>query len=93
VKIVLKNLEVSMAGTGFRKRRLFFELTGCSYCDRARAELDRAEVPYERIAIKSSDRSLIKLLSGQESVPILVEVIGCDTQDDEIAAYAEEMGR
>jgi hypothetical protein len=52
--------------------------------------LDDAKVKYEKIDINPSDRSILKLLSGQASVPILVEVIGCENQDDDIVEYIKE---
>ena len=40
--------------------------------------------------IESHDRSLVETLSGQPSVPILVEVIGGNDQDDDIVNWINE---
>ncbi len=76
-----------------KKRRILFRLEGCPYCVRAEAALDKAKVAYEKVSINSSDRSVVTLLSGQPSVPVMVEVIGCDSQDDDIIEYIEELTR
>jgi glutaredoxin len=76
-----------MANSTFNPRRVLFRLEGCPYCQRAEAALDAAKISYEKLEISPSDRSVVKLLSGQSSVPVLVEVIGCASQDDDILAY------
>ena len=72
------------------RRRLLFRLAGCPYCERAEAALNEAGVEYEKIEIDRKDRSTVELLSGQSTVPILVEVSGCSEQDDDIIAYLNE---
>ncbi len=69
------------------KRRLLFRLEGCPYCKRAEAALDEANISYEKIDISPGDRSVVRLLSNQPSVPVLVEVIGCAEQDDDILEW------
>lgn len=71
------------------KRTLLFRLEGCPYCKKAESALDEASVAYEKIEIDRNDRSVVQLLSGQPSVPILVEVTGCKDQDDDIIAWIE----
>jgi glutaredoxin len=73
-----------------QSRRLLFRLARCPYCRRAEEALDKAKISYEKIDIDADDRRIVELLSGQSSVPILVEVIGSISQDDDIVAYAEE---
>jgi glutaredoxin len=70
-------------------RRLLFRLATCPYCQKAEAALDKAKIAYEKIDIDPSDRRVVELLSGQRSVPVLVEVIGCKDQDDDIIAWIE----
>lgn len=66
------------------KRRLLFRIEGCPYCERVEQALDSARVKYEKVEVDRGDRSVVQLLSGQPTVPVLVEVIGCDAQDDDI---------
>jgi len=69
------------------KRRLLLRIEGCPYCVRAERALDEAGIAYEKIDINPSDRSLVMILSGQRTVPVLVEVVGCQSQDDDILEY------
>ncbi len=73
-------------------RRVLFRIASCPYCQRAEQALDASGLEYEKIDIDPADRSLVQLLSGQPTVPILVEVHGCQAQDDDIIAYLEEKG-
>ncbi len=74
-----------------KKRRILLRIEACPYCERAEKALDEAGVDYEKFEVPRGDRSLVTLLSGQPTVPVLVEVIGCDEQDDEIVAYCGEI--
>lgn len=74
-----------------KRRRLLYSLEACPYCERAEAALDAAGIEYERIQTPVADRSVIRELSGQPTVPILVEVIGCHEQDDDIIEYIDEL--
>ena len=87
----MKNYLKYMTEEKAPKRRLLFSLEACPYCDRAEKALDEAGIEYERIQTPVADRSVIKLLSGQPTVPVLVEVIGCNEQDDDIIEYIEEL--
>jgi glutaredoxin len=73
------------------KRRILFRIPTCPFCIRAEEELRKAGVAYETIDINPNDRGVVQLLSGQPTVPILVEVVGCDQQDDDIVSYIEEL--
>ena len=74
-----------------KKRRLLLQLQGCPFCQRAEEALDKAKVSYEKIDVDPYDRSIVEKLSGQKTVPILVEVIGSESQDDDIIEYIEEL--
>jgi glutaredoxin len=73
------------------KRRLLLRIEGCPFCIRAEEALDAANIVYEKIEVDRRDRSIVQILSGQPTVPVLVEVIGCDNQDDDIIAYIETL--
>jgi glutaredoxin len=75
------------------KKLLLFRLAQCPYCKRAEKALDNAQIQYTKIDINPNDRSAVQLLSGQPSVPILVEVIGSENQDDDILAAIERLKR
>jgi glutaredoxin len=66
------------------KRRLLLRIEGCPYCVRAERALDEAGISYEKLDIDPADRSLVMTLSGQRTVPVLIEVVGCESQDDDI---------
>ena len=74
-----------------KKKRILFRLATCPYCKKAEEALDQAKIQYEKIEIDRNDRSFVQMLSGQPSVPVLVEVIGCDNQDDDIIEYIKEL--
>ncbi len=69
------------------KRRLLLRIEGCPYCVRAERALDEAGIAYEKLDINPADRSLVMTLSGQRTVPVLIEVIGSKSQDDDILEY------
>lgn len=73
------------------KRRLLLRIEGCPFCIRAEEALDAANIVYEKIEVDRRDRSIVQILSGQPTVPVLVEVIGCDNQDDDIIAYIKTL--
>lgn len=73
------------------KRRILLRIAGCPYCMRAERALDEAGIVYEKMDINPSDRSMVTALSGQPTVPVLVDVIGCDGQDDDIIAAIPDL--
>lgn len=73
------------------KRKLLLRIEGCPFCIRAEEALDAAGVTYEKIEVDRRDRSIVQILSGQPTVPVLVEVIGSENQDDDIVAYIETL--
>lgn len=72
-----------------QKELILFRKEGCPYCRRAEEELDKKEIKYRKVEV-DSDRSVVQLLSVQPTVPILVEVIGSKSQDDDIIEYLNE---
>ena len=75
-----------------QKNLVLFRLEGCPYCKKAEQALDSKGIKYQKIEVPGpqSERTLLKQLSGQASVPVLLEVIGSDNQDDDILAWLEE---
>ncbi|MFT4311667.1 MAG: glutaredoxin family protein [Candidatus Woesearchaeota archaeon] len=73
-----------------KTKKILLQLPTCPYCARARGALDEKKIEYEIMNVKPDDRTLVKLLSGQESVPILVEVVGSENQDVDIEKWAHE---
>lgn len=71
------------------KKRILIQFDSCPYCKRVREYLDNRGIEYEKLDIRPQDRSLVMMLSGQPSVPILVEVVGSQNQDDDIIEYFE----
>ncbi len=70
-----------------KKERFLFRIKGCPYCQRAEAALDEAKISYKKIEVQNPDRAVVQLLSGQPTVPVLVEVVGSKSQDDDILEY------
>lgn len=75
-----------------KRKFILFRLEGCPYCQRAEQALNEAGIEYETIEVPKSkaDRTLLKQISGQNSVPVLIEVIGVQNQDDDILEWLEE---
>ncbi|MAF50834.1 MAG: glutaredoxin [Nanoarchaeota archaeon] len=73
------------------KRLVMFVLEGCPYCKKAEKALKAKGVKYEEIEVppNKSDRTLLKQISGQDSVPVLLDVIGSKDQDDDIIEWLE----
>ena len=73
------------------KRLVLFRLEGCPYCKKAEKALDSKGLKYKKIEVPSSkaERTLLKQLSGQDSVPVLLDVIGSKSQDDDILEWLE----
>ncbi len=69
-----------------KKRRLLLRIEGCPYCKNAEEALNKAGISYKKLNIDKNDRSIVIALSGQRTVPILVEVVGSENQDDDIIA-------
>ena len=74
-----------------KKKLILFRLECCPYCAKAEAALDEKKVEYEKIEVPRSkeERKELKLISGQDSVPVLLEVIGAQDQDDDILEWLE----
>ncbi len=73
------------------KRRILLRIEGCPFCIRAEEALDAAGISYDKVEVDRRDRSIVQTLSGQPTVPVLVEVIGCENQDDDIVTYIETL--
>lgn len=73
------------------KRRILLRIEGCPYCARAEHALDEAGISYEKLEVNPADRSMVQALSGQRTVPVLVDVIGCESQDDDIVAAIPDL--
>ena len=73
------------------KKLVMFVLEGCPYCKKAEEALDAKGVKYTKIEVPSSksERECLKNISGQDTVPVLVEVIGAKSQDDDIIEWLE----
>ena len=50
-----------------------YHFEACPYCEKVRSTLKRMDLRYESVEIDSADRSVVKSVSGQEKVPVLVD--------------------
>ena len=74
------------------KKLILFRLEKCPFCKKAEAALDAEGIKYTKIEVPKphDERTLLKQLSGQTSVPVLIEVVGAKDQDDDIIAWIEK---
>ncbi len=74
------------------KQLVLFTIDGCPYGARVEKELAKRKIKYKRIEVPSehSKRIMLREISGQTSVPVLVEVIGSKNQDDDILGWLNE---
>ena len=74
------------------KQLILFRLEGCPYCKKAEAALNEKHVKCTKIEVLGphSERKMLKEISGQTSVPVLIEVIGSKNQDDDIIEWLNE---
>ncbi len=75
-----------------KKDLVLFRLEGCPYCRKAEEVLKKKGIVYKKIEVMPAheDRKMLKQVSGQTSVPVLLQVIGVKDQDDEIIQLLEE---
>lgn len=75
-----------------KKDLVLFRLEGCPYCRKAEEALKKKGMVYKKIEVMPDheDRKMLKQISGQTSVPVLLQVIGAKDQDDEIIQLLEE---
>ena len=74
------------------KELVLFCLEGCPYCKKAEDALNKKKLKYKKIEVMPAheDRKILKQISGQTSVPVLLQGIGAKDQDDEIIQLLEE---
>jgi glutaredoxin 3 len=74
-----------------QKNLVLFRLEGCPYCKKAEEALDAKGVKYKKIEVppEKSERKILMEVSGQDSVPVLVDVVGSKDQDDDILEWLE----
>ena len=59
---------------------------------KAEEAMDKKGIKYRKIEVPvdHTERKTLKKISGQTSVPVLLQVIGAENQDDEIIELLEE---
>jgi glutaredoxin len=72
---------------------VLYQAEWCPYCARVREKLTDLLLDYKNVNVprSHSERGIVKELSGQTGIPVLIDgdvVIGDD--DDEIVAYLEK---
>lgn len=74
------------------KNLVLFRLEGCPYCKKAEDALNEKGFKYKKIEVPGpkEERKELKEISGQDSVPVLLHVIGSKDQDDDILEWLEE---
>lgn len=75
------------------KNLVLFRLEGCPYCKNAENALKAKGLKYRKIEVPSSksERKMLKEISGQDSVPVLLDVIGAKNQDDDILEWLDSI--
>ncbi len=56
--------------------RTLYHLQDCPHCEQVRLALAIEKLPFEEVRVEPSDRSAVRSVSGQDSVPVLVEEDG-----------------
>lgn len=72
--------------------RTFYNASWCWYCQRVRQKLDELGLDYEciEVPVRHSQRHDVLRVSGQSSVPVLVDNGTVLDDDDVIIPYLEE---
>ncbi len=75
-----------------KKDLVLFRLEGCPYSAKVEEALDKKGLKYKKIEVPGdhSERKTLKKISGQTSIPVLLQVIGAENQDDDIIEFLEE---
>ena len=75
-----------------KRRFVLFRLEGCPYCKRAEDYMKKKGIKYTKIEVPPAreDRKMVMELSGQPTVPVLIQVIGSENQDDDIIDFFEK---
>lgn len=71
-----------------------YSLTGCPYCVKVERKLNELGLNYDRhdVPRRRSQREMVKKVSGQSGVPVLVDTANGVTgmpESDDIVAYLE----
>lgn len=74
------------------EKLVLFRLEDCPYCKKVEEKLKEKNLAYKKIEVPKDKekRTILKKISGQNSVPVLLEIIGAKEQDDEILAYLQK---
>lgn len=69
-----------------------YEIDMCPYCDKVRKKLESLDLEYESVSVPKphSERDTVHELSGQRSVPVLVDGDEVIADSSRIVDYLEE---
>ena len=75
-----------------KEKYILFRLEGCPYCRKAEEYMDKKGIEYMKIEVPPAhkDRKMVMEFSGQPTVPVLIQVIGSENQDDDIIEFFEK---
>lgn len=73
-----------------------YELPGCPYCAKVKRKLDELQLDYQShtVSPNRSQRTVVQEVSGQTSVPVLIDSdhgISGMAESDEIVAYLDRI--
>jgi glutathione S-transferase len=69
-----------------------YQFEGCPYCSKVRKKMSELKIDYVARQVDKQDRSRVEEVSGQSSVPVLVDPNRDVTmpESDDIVEYVEE---
>lgn len=71
---------------------VLYDAEWCPYCARVRAKLTDLLLDYKTVTVprSHSERAIVKQVSGQTSIPVMVDGDVVLTDDDDIIPYLEK---
>jgi len=71
---------------------ILYQADWCGYCARVRAKLSELQLDYMKVDVPAphAERSVVREVSGQTSIPVMVDGDVVLTDDDDIIPYLEK---
>lgn len=71
---------------------ILYQADWCGYCARVRAKLSELQLDYKKVDVPAphAERTVVREVSGQTSIPVLVDGDVVLTDDDDIIPYLEK---
>jgi glutathione S-transferase len=72
---------------------ILYQADWCGYCARVRAKLAELQLDYKKVDVPAphAERTVVREVSGQTSIPVMVDGDVVLTDDDDIIPYLEKI--